>query len=125
MPTPASGFPTRSPERCPPRFTSRPCGWSACSRSPVERHLEEEPERRHGRVNALWLQTGLGQMQLERAQLFRRRGVGGTAEEARELLDSTDILALRIGHEPAHVHVFEHALAQRADGLLAHWGLLS
>jgi hypothetical protein len=46
-------------------------------------------------------------------------------DTARELLDSTDILALRIGHEPAHVHVFEHALAQRADGLLAHRGLLS
>jgi hypothetical protein len=46
----------------------------------------------------------------------------GTAEEARELLDGTDILALRIGHEPAHVHVIEQALAQRADGLLAHWG---
>jgi hypothetical protein len=27
---------------------------------------------------------------------------------------------LRIGHEPAHVDVFEHALAQRADGILAH-----
>jgi hypothetical protein len=40
-------------------------------------------------------------------------------------LDGTDILALRNGHEPAHVHVIEHALAQRADGLLAHWGLLS
>jgi hypothetical protein len=30
------------------------------------------------------------------------------------------MLALRIGHEPAHVHVIEHALAQRADGLLTH-----
>jgi len=51
--------------------------------------------------------------------------VGGTPEENRKPLDGTDILALRIGHEPAHVHVIEHALAQRADGLLAHWGLLS
>jgi hypothetical protein len=76
-------------------------------------------------AKALDRQGGLGQMQLERAQLFGGRAVGGTAEEARELLDSTDILALRIGHEPAHVHVIEHALAQRADGLLAHWGLLS
>src|ERR1700726_1315294 len=92
---------------------------------PVERHFEEEPERGHGRVDSRWLHTGLGQMQLERAQLFRGRGVGGTAEESREPLDGTDVLALRIGHEPAHVHVFEHALAQRADGLLAHWGLLS
>ena len=71
---------------------------SRCLR-PVERRLEEELQRRHSRVDALWLQTGLGQMQLERAQLFRRRGVGGTAEESRELLDSTDILALRIGRE--------------------------
>ena len=29
---------------------------------------------------------------------------------------------MRIGREPAQAHVFEHALAQRADGLLAHWG---
>src|SRR5882724_10564881 len=92
---------------------------------PVERHLEEEPERRHGRVDARWLQTGLGQMQLESAQLFGGRGVGGTAEESRKPLDGTNVLALRIGYEPAHVHVIEHALAQRADGLLAHWGLLS
>jgi hypothetical protein len=92
---------------------------------PLERHLEEERQCSHGRVDARWLRTVLGQMQLERAQLFRNRGVGGTAEEGREPLDGTDVLALRIGHEPAHVHVIEHALAQRADGLLAHWGLLS
>src|ERR1700704_1617006 len=92
---------------------------------PVECHLEEESERAHGRVDGRWLHTGLGQMQLERAQLFRDRGVGGTAEESREPLDGTDVLALRIRYEPAHAHVFEHALAQRADGLLAHGGLLS
>lgn len=46
--------------------------------------------------------------------------VSGTAEEDREPLDGTDTLALPIGHEPAHVDVFEHALAQRADGILAH-----
>src|ERR1700737_2476561 len=91
---------------------------------PVERHLEEEPQCSHGRVDARWLRTVLGQMQLERAQLFRGRGVGGTAEKGREPLEGTDVLALRIGHEPAHVHVLEHALAQRADGLLAHWGPL-
>src|SRR6266851_2760861 len=75
--------------------------------------------------DAIWMHTGLGQMQLERTQLFRSRAVWGTAEESREPLDGADVLALRIGHEPAHAHVFEHALAQRADGLLAHWGLLS
>lgn len=75
-------------------------------------------------LDARWFCTCLSQMQLERAQLFRRRGVGGTAEEDREPLDGTDILALLIGYEPAHVHVFEHALAQRADGLSL-MGLLS
>src|SRR5258708_34668884 len=92
---------------------------------PGPRHFEEEPQRGHGRVDGRRLHTGLGQMQLERAQLLRSRGVGGTAEESREPLDGTEVLALRIGHEPGHAHGFEHALAQRADGLLAHWGLLS
>jgi hypothetical protein len=92
---------------------------------PVERHLEEEPERGHRRIDGRWPHTGLGQMQLQRAQVFRGCGVGGPAEERREPLDGTDVLALRLGREPAHAHVLEHALAQRADGLLAHWGLLS
>jgi hypothetical protein len=46
-------------------------------------------------------------MQLERAQLFRGRVVGGTAEEDRKPLDGTDVLALRIGYEPAHADVIE------------------
>src|SRR3982074_2189587 len=61
-----------------------------------ERHLEEEPERRHGRVDGRWWPAGLGQMQREGAQLFRCRAVGGTAEKSREPLDGADILALRI-----------------------------
>jgi hypothetical protein len=32
---------------------------------------------------------------------------------------------LRLLAEPADRHVLDHATAQRADGLLAHWGLLS
>src|SRR5260370_27407459 len=70
---------------------------------PVECHIEEESERGHSRVDGRWLHTGLGQMQLERAQLFRDRGVGGTAEESREPLDDTDVLALRIRY---YVKVF-------------------
>jgi hypothetical protein len=66
------------------------------------------------------LHTGLGQLQLESAKLFRGRGVGGTAEEGRQPLDGTDLLALRVGHEPVHAHVFKHALARRADEILAH-----
>src|SRR6478609_7680659 len=50
---------------------------------------------------------------------------GGPAEESRQPLDGSDVLALRIGRELADAHVIEHPLAQRTDGLLAHRGLLS
>jgi hypothetical protein len=92
---------------------------------PVERYLEEEPQHRHRRVDGWRLNAARSQVQLERAQVFRCRGVGGPAQKGRQLLDSADVVTLRIGREPAQAHVFEHALAQRADGLLAHWGLLS
>jgi len=84
--------------------------------------VEEEPQHRHGRIDGWRLNAGLGQMQLERTQLFGRRSIGGPAQEGRQLLDSSDVVALRIGREPTQAHVVEHALAQRADGLLAHWG---
>jgi len=42
--------------------------------------------------------------------------VWATAEESREPLDGSDVLALRIGRELADAHVIEHPLAQRTDG---------
>jgi hypothetical protein len=92
---------------------------------PVQRHLEEKPQRRHCRIDSRRLNAGLCQVQLERPQVFSGRSVREPAQESNKPLDGTDVRALRIGCEPAHAHVFEHALAQRADGLLAHWGLLS
>jgi hypothetical protein len=32
---------------------------------------------------------------------------------------------LRVGAKPADRHVFDQSPAQRADGLVGHWGLLS
>ncbi len=58
----------------------------SCRLRPVERHLEEEPERGNGRVEGWWLHTGLGQMQLERAQLFRGRAVGERPRKVASLL---------------------------------------
>src|SRR5258708_3975923 len=95
--------------RHPSRSSSNSCGARIASRS----------------LRASHLYTRCVQMRLDRAQTLRRRGAGGTVVERRESLVRTDVLALRIGHEPAHGHVFEHALAQRADGLLAHWEFLS
>src|SRR5260221_13782397 len=61
-------------------------------------------------------------MQLERAQLFRGRGIGRPAQESRQPLDGLDVLALRTGREPADAHVLKHPLTQRGDGLLPHCG---
>ena len=71
------------------------------------------------------LHAALGQMQLEAAQVLRRRRVGRAAEEAGEGLDVADIVVAGLLAELAHRHVLEHAAAKVADGLLAHRGLLS
>jgi hypothetical protein len=48
----------------------------------VQRHLEEEPQDRHGRRIDGWrLNAGRGQMQLERTQILGGRGVGGPAQK--------------------------------------------
>jgi hypothetical protein len=52
----------------------------------VERHVEEEPQHRHGRVDGWWLKTGLGQVQLERTQVFGSGGVGDRPRKAASVL---------------------------------------
>jgi hypothetical protein len=49
--------------------------------------------------------------------------VAGTAAASENTNRSTD-LVLSSAHDLSR-HVFDHAPAQRADGLLAHWELLS
>jgi len=62
---------------------------------------------------------------LKAAQILRRCGIWRAVEEFRQGLDVADVVVLRLPHEVAHAHVFDYAPAQRADGLLAHRGLLS
>jgi hypothetical protein len=54
-------------------------------------------------------------MQLEAAQILRRRSVGRAADEGRKRPDVANVVAARLLAEAAHGHVFDHALAQRAD----------
>src|ERR1700747_960287 len=61
-------------------------------------------------------------MQLEAAKILRCCRIRRTAEEGCEGLDLSDIVVARLFDEVAHCHVFDHALAQRADGSLAHRG---
>src|SRR5262249_6864760 len=51
--------------------------------------------------------------------------VGRPAQEIGKLFDVADILVVRLGAEPAGRHVLDQAPAERADGLVGHWGLLS
>ena len=83
---------------------------------PVERHREEEAQGRDRAVDARRLHAALRLVQLEEAQLFRRRRVGRPADEGRECPHVPDIIAPRVLIETAHAHVFDHARPQRADG---------
>ena len=92
-------------------------GESACQIRPVKRHREEKAQRRDRAVDARRLQAALRLVQLEEAQLFRRRGVGRPADEGRKCPHLADIIAARVLLEAAHAHVFDHARPQRIDGL--------
>jgi hypothetical protein len=64
-------------------------------------------------------------MQLEKAKILRRGCIWRAPEKGCESPDVSDIVVARLLDEVAHRHVFDHAPAQRVDGLLAHWELLS
>ena len=56
---------------------------------PVERHGEEEAQRRDRAVDARRLHAALRLVQLEAAQILRRRRVGRAADEGRERLHAS------------------------------------
>src|SRR5262245_55090091 len=86
----------------------------------VQRGREEEAQRRRRAVERRRQHATLGQMHLVAAHVVGRCRVGRAAEEGCESLDVPDIIVARLVAELAHGHVFEHAAAQIADGLLAH-----
>jgi hypothetical protein len=57
------------------------------------------------------LQAALRLVQLEKAQVFRRRRVGRPANEDRECPDVPDTVVARLLAEAVHHHVFDHARA--------------
>ena len=60
------------------------------------------------------------QVKLVTPQIVRLGHIWRAAQKHRELLDLQDVIALRMRAEAADGHVFDHPLAQRADGLLGH-----
>src|SRR5262249_14721380 len=86
----------------------------------VERHSKEEPQCGDRAVYGRRLCTRLALMHLILAQIFGCGRGRRAAEERQESLNVTDVIVLRFVAEVAHVHIFDHARAQRADGRLAH-----
>src|SRR3979490_820083 len=59
-------------------------------------------------------------MQSKAAHLFRFGRVGRAAEERREVLDPLHVVMLGLRRQLADRHIFDHAPAERADGLVGH-----
>src|SRR6202048_2229305 len=93
-----------------------------CHLGAVERHGEEETQRRNRAIDARRTHAGLRLMQLEKAKILRRGRIRRAAEKGCERPDVPDIVVARLLDEVAHRHVFDHASAQRADGLITHRG---
>src|SRR5712664_4459861 len=93
-----------------------------CHLGAVERHGEEETQRHNRAIDARRTRAGLGLMQLEKAKILRRGRIRRAAEKGCECPDVSDIIVARLLDEVAHRHVFDHALAQRDDGLITHRG---
>jgi len=77
---------------------------------------EKEPQRRHRTVHGRRLHALLALVELECAQILALSGVGRATEEDCEVLNVTDVVALRLLAEAADRHVLDHAAAKRADG---------
>src|SRR6202023_1991149 len=93
-----------------------------CHLGAVERHGEEETQRRNRAIDARRTHAGLRLMQLEKAKILRRGRIRRAAEKSCKCPDVPDIVVVRLLDEVAHRHVFDHAPAQRADGLITHRG---
>src|SRR5258708_7028684 len=84
----------------------------------IERHIEEEPQRRDRGIDLWRAGAARRQMQPKAAHLLRLGCVGGSAKERGEVLDPLHVVMLGFWRELADRHVFDHAPAQGADGLI-------
>ena len=90
-----------------------------------QRHAEQEPQPGHDAVAGADAHAGLGQVQLETADILKGGRVRRPLEKRGEPLATADMTCLRARTELARVHVLDHALAQRADSIGTHRQLLS
>ena len=69
--------------------------------------------------------ASFGQVQLEAADILGRGRVRGAMEKRGKPLAAVNVAPLRARTELPRVHVFDHAMTQRGDGVLTHGKLLS
>src|SRR5260370_565972 len=92
---------------------------------PPQRHAKQKPQPGHDAVAIADARAALGKVQLEPANVLRCRRVRRSLQKCSELLAAADMAPLRAGTELARIHVLDHALTQRADGIRTHRQLLS
>src|ERR1700681_3085707 len=90
-----------------------------------QRHAKQELQPGHGAVAIADAHARLGKVQLEPADVLCRGCLGGPLEKSSEPLATANMAPLCARTELACVHVLDHALAQRGDGLRTHKQLLS
>ena len=77
------------------------------------------------RLRLQMLTPALGQVQLEPADILRRRRIGRAIEKRGKPFAAVNVAPLRARTKLPRVHVFDHAMPQRSDGARAHEKLLS
>src|SRR6202021_562575 len=84
--------------------------------------LEKKPQGGDACVEGRNAVTSCCEMKLIASHVFEARGIGRAAEESGEVLDPLHVVMLGLRRELADRHVFNHALPQRAYGLIGHRG---
>src|SRR6202158_1582054 len=88
-------------------------------------HAKQKPHPGHDAVAIADAYTGLGQVQLEAPDILSRRRGGGAVEKHSKPLAAVNVAPLRARTELPRVHVLDHAMTQRGDGVRTHRKLLS
>jgi hypothetical protein len=91
----------------------------------AQRYPEQEPQPSHDPVAGANAHAGLGQVQLEPADILKGRRIGGSLEKGREPLAAEDMASLCSRAQLARLHILDHTLTQRGDSFGCHRQLLS
>jgi hypothetical protein len=77
---------------------------------------EKETQRRNDAVHGRDPYARLALFDLELPEFFYGRSIGRAPKICGEPRDMPHVIELGLPREPAHVHVFDHALTQRSGG---------